>query len=219
MTGPAIGRLQGSPRYRPLCHRGGGVSGERGGDTWLICITARRVRRGLAVLVPGVGSDLNLRRQHRGRRERRRRPRSAEAEGAAAHGGTQRRRYGAFLSRRERPGSGNTVWSAAPRGGGTSAHAPGLQLCTRTAAGSHTDSQARRSYAGAAWEHVTRLQCRRRRACAVPFSRRGGSRWDAGCGVALSFASPRVEGSVRRQQRLQVGLTWGRVWLGRSSPS
>ncbi|KAM6417651.1 activating transcription factor 7-interacting protein 1 isoform 8-T10 [Pluvialis apricaria] len=56
---PALG-LAGSeaaPTAGPCAHGGGGVSRERGGDTGLICITARRVRRREVALVQGAGSD------------------------------------------------------------------------------------------------------------------------------------------------------------------
>lgn len=192
---------------------GAGSTG-RGGDTGLICITARRVRRGRWRRFLEWVLVWNLRRQRR--------------EGGSGGGGrwgrsgcgTPGHRYRTSRPGREWPGSGSALRNAAPRGGGgCSAHAPGLQLCTRAAARASSGSGAQRSYAGAAWEHVTRLQCRRRRACALLFSRRGGSRWGAGCGEALSSAPDVWRDPCGGRCGSQVGLAWGRAQLELSAAS
>lgn len=185
MAGPAIGRLRGSPGGRPPCpRRGRGLKGEGRGHGPDLHNGPARARRGEAVSVPGAGSDFESTAA------------AAEEAGAAAGGLPQNAaaqvlrgpvraagRVPAAAGQRQ-----HLARNAAPRcggggGGGGSAHAPGLQGCTGAAQRSR--SPAQRSSAQAAWEHVTRLQCRRRRrACAVLFSPRGGGRWGAWRGGA-----------------------------------
>lgn len=114
VAGPGIGQLRGSPHCRPLCPRSGRSQPGEGRGHGLICITARRVRRQEAALVPGAGSDF----------ESTAAAASGQAGSAAvaaehrdrSRRGTQGRRYRTSLPGRARPSRGSsTLCGTLPR--------------------------------------------------------------------------------------------------------
>lgn len=148
---PALGLAgpEAAPIAGPCAHGGGGASRERGGDTGLICITARRARRREAALVPGAGSDFEsaaaAAAAAAGQREQRRRPPSTEAGAAVERrcAGTASPSFPPGPPGCARPGSGSALRGTLPRAAAAATRMlRGCSFCTRSAARTHPTSQS-----------------------------------------------------------------------------